>query len=156
MKTLRDLLDIAIQQEVDSQKLYRFGMEIVKDKKAQEFLKQLAEEEVRHENTLINIKETELYDLDVPVNDESVFPQIQESHGENQAELNENLTIEDILEIALKREFAAGKVFAAAAKAAKDRELITLFENLAKEEEIHHRRVEKEYRLLTGKMGEEL
>jgi len=156
MKTLRDLLDIAIQQEVDSQKLYRFGLEIVKDKKAQEFLKQLAEEEVRHENLLINIKETELYDLDIPVEDESVFENTMESHGENRPDLDENLTIEDILEIALKREFAAGNVFTAAAKAAKDQELITLFENLAKEEEIHHQRVEKEYRLLTGRMGEEL
>ena len=156
MKTLRDLLDIAIQQEIDSQKLYRYGMEIVSDEKAREFLKQLAEEEVRHENTLINIKETELYDLDVPVEDELVFQNTIESHGENKAEMDKNLTIEDILEIALKREFAAGNVFAAAAKAAKDEELITLFENLAKEEDIHHQRVEKEYRLLTGQMGEEL
>ncbi len=156
MKTLRDLMEIAIQQEVDSQKLYRFGLEVVKDKKAQEFLKQLAEEEVRHENTLINIKETGLYDMDAPVEDDSVFQSTMESHGENQAELDETLTIEDILEIALKREFAAGNVFAAAAKAAKEEELKTLFENLAKEEEIHHQRVEKEYRLLTGQMGEEL
>ncbi|HGY55471.1 MAG TPA: hypothetical protein ENK44_07220 [Caldithrix abyssi] len=156
MKTLRDLLDIAIQQEIDSQKLYRYGMEIVSDEKAREFLKQLAEEEVRHENTLINIKETELYDLDVAVEDEAVFQNTLDSHGENVVELDKKLTVEDILEIALKREFAAGNVFAAAAKAARDEELITLFENLAKEEDIHHQRVEKEYRLLTGQMGEEL
>ncbi len=156
MKTLRDLLDIAIQQEVDSQKLYRYGMEIVSDEKAREFLKQLAEEEVRHENTLINIKETELYDLDVAVEDEAVFQNTLDSHGENIVDLDKKLTVEDILEIALKREFAAGNVFSAAAKAAKDEELITLFENLAKEEEIHHQRVEKEYRLITGQMGEEL
>ncbi len=156
MKTLRDLLDIAIQQEIDSQKLYRYGMEIVSDEKARNFLKQLAEEEVRHENTLINIKETELYDLDVVVEDEAVFQNTLDSHGENVVELDKKLTVEDILEIALKREFAAGNVFAAAAKAARDEELITLFENLAKEEDIHHQRVEKEYRLLTGQMGEEL
>ena len=56
MKTLKNLLDVAIQQEINSQKLYRFGMTLVDDKESKQLLNRLVEEEVQHENMLYNIR----------------------------------------------------------------------------------------------------
>ncbi len=63
--------------------------------------------------------------------------------------------MDQILEVALKREFNAQKRYAAAAESVKDEELITLFRNLAEEEGNHHRKVERQYNLLKGLMGNE-
>lgn len=156
MKTLKDLLNVAIKQEVDSQKLYRKGIELVQDEKTKNFLKRLADEEVKHENILYNIRETGIYNPDTPINDQSLFDEAQSSHSADEVEFKQNLTVEDILEIALKREFDAGKVFKAAANAVEDNELKILLNNLAQEEIDHHREVEKQYKLLRGAMGNEL
>lgn len=156
MKTLKNLLDVAIQQEINSQKLYRFGMTLVDDKESKQLLNRLVEEEVQHENILYNIKQTGIYDLDTPINDESIFDSTAVSHGDDSAEIDQNLTIEQVFEIALKREYRAQQVFATAAKSVDDKELVTLFTNLADEEEDHHRVVERHYNLLQGLMGKEI
>lgn len=157
MKTLADLLDVAIQQEIDSQALYRHGLTIVGDDDAKHLLSKLVREEVRHEATLTNIKDTGLYDLDLVIRDDRIFDEAGQSHGEDKASVLESInTIEEILQIALKREYKAQRVFEAAAASAKDEELKTLMQNLAGEEKNHHREVDKQYRILKGEMGKEL
>ncbi|HHJ52426.1 MAG TPA: hypothetical protein ENJ89_04460 [Caldithrix abyssi] len=156
MNTLKELLDIAIQAEIDAQKLYRRGAQIAEDKETQQFLEQLVMEEVRHENMLFNIRETGMYDLDVEIPNEEIFEMARTSHETGQVNFEPDWDVEKILEVALKREFNAQKRYAAAAESVKDDELITLFRNLAEEEGNHHRKVERQYNLLKGKMGKEL
>jgi len=155
MFTLRELLDYAIQQEIDSQVLYRRGAEKVTDDKTRQFLRKLEKEEVEHEKMLFNIRETGMYDLGSIFTDRRLIELAGHSHGSNTFEFNESWTIDNILNIALKREFAAKTVYEVAAESAQDQELKTLFSNLAETEAIHHRDVEKYYKMHTGVMGEE-
>lgn len=156
MKTLRDLLDVAIQQEINSQDLYRKGLKIIKDSESQKFLKELVKEEEEHEKMLYNLKETGIYDLDVTVEDDSIFQSGESSHDVQDEIFKEDWTMEEILNLALKREYRAYQIFTAASKVAKDTELITLLKNLAEEEVHHHKNIEKKYKIQTGSFGPEI
>lgn len=155
MKYLSDLLNVAIQQEIRSQELYRRGMEIVTDKETKVFLKELADEEVQHEKLLVNVVENGLYDLNVAVSDLSIFEPDEASHGPESLAFKPEWKMEEILELALKREFRANQLFQAMAATTVDQELKTLFNKLAEEEINHHRAVEKKYNLHKGLMGPE-
>ena len=49
MHTLKELLELAIEQEVNSQKLYARGREIAKDDEVKTFFSRLVKEEENHE-----------------------------------------------------------------------------------------------------------
>ena len=155
MNTLRDLLDLAIEQEVNSQKLYSRGQEIAKDDEVKKFFSRLVKEEQTHEKILYNILATEIYELDTPIDDASLFETARSSHGDNTAAFDPHWGVEEIMEIALKREYNARKRYEAAARSTNDQELITFFSKLAEEETLHHKVIDKEFRLLKGLMGKE-
>jgi len=156
MNSLKDLLNIAIEQEIQSQKLYTRGLELAINDEHKQFFSRLVKEEEHHENILYNIRETELYDLNTAVNDPSLFETARTSHGDNTAAFDPDWSLEKIMEIALKREFDAQKRYKSAARSTTDAELATLLSNLAKEEETHHKVIEKQYEMLKGLMGREL
>ena len=154
MNTLKDFLDLAIQQEINAQKLYRHGASVAKDEQSKQFLNRLEKEEIEHEKALFNIRETEMFELSAPIDDESIFEAARTSHGAD-VEMNDNLTIEQVWEVALKREYLAQQRYLRAAKAVKDEELVTLLNNLAKDEEQHHKVVDKQFKMHTGSIREE-
>lgn len=156
MKTLKDLLDVAIEQEVQSQELYRHAMTIVDGKEAKDFLQELVNAEIEHEKLLFNIKETGMFDLDIEISDNKLLEITRLSHTTNQEKLNTHWTMEQVLDLALKREYRAQRMFAGAAKMIDDEEVVTLFNNLALEEENHHRNIERKYGMLTGSLGKEI
>ena len=156
MSTLKDLLNVAIKQEQNSQKLYRKGMDIAKDEETKIFFKRLYDEEVQHEKMLFNIRETELYDLDIVIDDPELLEMAKSSHGNDDLYLPEDLSIQDVLEMAMKRENTARLRYEKAAKTAKEEEIKELLTNLAKEEENHRLHVEKYYKLHKGLFGEEI
>lgn len=150
MNTLKDLLNIAIQGEINSQKLYQRGVEVAGNEEIKKFFEQLVKEETNHENLLFNMRETGLYDMDIEIDDPQLFEAARTSHGANVA-FDENWTTEDILATAMKREFTAMNRYKAAALVAKDPELITLLNNLSAEESNHHRTIEQQYNRIKGK-----
>ncbi|MEJ2543886.1 MAG: ferritin family protein [Calditrichaceae bacterium] len=154
MNTLKDFLNLAIDQEINAQKLYKHGASVAKDEKSIQFLNRLEKEEIEHEKTLFNIRETGIFDLDIPIEDESIFDVALTSHGDR-PELDKNLTIEQVWEIALKREYMAQQRYLKAAKAVKDDELIMLLNNLARDEEQHYKVVDQQFKMQTGSMREE-
>ena len=154
MHTLKDFLNLAINQEINAQKLYKHGATVAKDEKSKQFLNRLEKEEIEHEKTLFNIRETGIFDLDITIEDKSIFDVALTSHGEH-PELDENLTIEQVWEVALKREYMAQQRYLKAAKAVKDEELIELLNNLARDEEQHHKVVDQQFKMHTGSMREE-
>ncbi len=156
MSTLKDLLNVAIKQEQNSQKLYQKGMDLAEDDETKQFFKRLYDEEVQHEHMLYNIRETELYDLAVPIEDPELLEMVKTSHGSNELYLPEDLTIQDVLEMALKRENTARLRYEKAAQLAKEDEVKELLNNLAKEEERHWLHVEKYYKMHKGLFGEEI
>lgn len=156
MDTLKDLLEIAIVQEQNSQKLYQFGVDIAKDTEAQKFFRQLASEEQQHANMLHNILETGMYDLEAVIEDPEVLELVRSSHGSNELILPADLTIEQLLEMAMKREYTAKLRYEKAAGIAKDKEVRELLSNLAEEEENHRLRVEKYFKIHKGLFGKEI
>ena len=156
MKTLKDLLDIGIAQERASQELYRNGLTVVKDEDSRSFLEELVKEEEQHEKVLYNIKETEIYNLDVLVDDESLWQKSKDSHLTDDRPFNSSWTIEDVLTLALKREYRAQKIYETAALSTTDEDLKELFTNLAQEEINHHKNIERRHKLKKGTLGNEM
>ncbi len=154
MHTLKDFLNLAIDQEINAQKLYKHGASVAKDEKSIQFLNRLEKEEIEQEKTLFNIRETGIFDLNTPIEDESIFEVALTSHGAR-PDLDKNITIEQVWEIALKREFMAQQRYLKAARAVKDKELVELLNNLARDEEQHHKVVDQQYKMHTGSMREE-
>ena len=156
MNTLKDLIEMAIKQEQNSQKLYQRGMDIAQDDETKKFFKRLRDEEIEHEKMLFNIKETELYDMSVEINDPQLLEMAQSSHGSDDLYLPEDLTIADVLEMAMKRENTARIRYERAAKIAREDEVKKLLNNLAREEETHRLHVEKYFKMHKGLFGEEI
>lgn len=153
--TLNDLLDVAIQLEIKSQKLYAGLLDVVTDKDARAFLSGLVEEEKRHEATLLMVKEMELYDGSLTVN-EAVIHYAVPAAQEARRVIDSTSTIEDILAVALEREFRAHRIFTALAAAFGHPELKRLFSSLAEEETQHHANIRKRFGIQQGELGFEM
>lgn len=150
MNTLRDLLDVAIQGEINAQKLYQQGVDIAPNDEIKAFFEQLVKEETMHEDMLFSIKETELYNLDVPVDNPELFKTTQNAHGSTQISFDPAWTMEQVFEVALKREYMAMKRYQKAAELTPDDELVSMFNGLSKEEASHHRTIQKRYNKIKG------
>ena len=150
MSTLKDILDAAIQGEINAQKLYQRGVDIAQNDEIKKFFEQLVKEEMNHENILFNLKATEVYNLDVAVTDPDLLEDIRNSHGNTNAAFDESWNMTQVLETALKREYAAMNRYRKAAEASTDEELTSLFNNLSIEEASHHKRIEKQFNKVQG------
>ena len=62
IRTLHDLLEIAIEHEISSQKFYRDALGSTNDPKVRHFLGRLIAEEEGHEKILRSITEMRIYD----------------------------------------------------------------------------------------------
>lgn len=156
MSTLKDVLDVAIQGERDSQALYQRGVDIAVDQKVKEFFQRLVKEEKLHETILFSIKDTGLYDLTIPVENPEVMNAVRDAHGVGTVVYKESWEVEQILGVAMKREFTAMNRYDTAAKASTNDELVSLFKNLSEEEAMHHRLIEKQYTVLKGLSDKEI
>ena len=154
-KTLNDLLDFAINAEIAAQKLYSEASEIVKDQDGKLFLNGLVEEERGHQTMLESIKEMELFDGNLIVDEASLFEAGKDIHITKDNFSKDN-DIEQIMLIALKREYKAKTRYEKMADITKNEELKSIFSKLAKEEELHHRTISKKFDLQRGESGYEM
>ena len=154
-KTLNDLLDIAINAEISAQKFYSEASKIVNDQSGKLFLNGLVEEERGHQSMLKSIKEMELFDGNLDVDDDSLFEAGKKIHDTDDAFSKEN-NIEQIMLIALKREFKAKTRYEKMSAITNNAELKTIFSKLAKEEELHHKTISKKFNMQQGEMGYEM
>ncbi len=155
MHTLRDFLEASIENEKKIRQLYEQGREITKLKTTKKCLGFLLKDEDRHIEILQGILENELYDLDCEIPNNKVFKEALEAYGIIERECCEDSTVEEILNIALKREFHAQKQYEALAKICKVPEMATLLEHMAEEDEEHRQLIDREYKSKRGLMGEE-
>jgi rubrerythrin len=154
-KTLNELLDVAINAEISAQKLYSEASKIVDDQNGKLFLNGLVEEERGHQTMLESIKEMELFDGNIAVDDESLFEAGKKVHDTDDNFSKEN-NIEQIMLIALKREFKAKTRYEKMSAITNNAELKTIFSKLAKEEELHHKNISKQFSMQQGEMGYEM
>jgi rubrerythrin len=152
--TLNDLLDVAIKAEVKAQKFYEEASIKFSDPKVQNFFRSLVNEEKKHERILLNIKEMEIYDGSVAVK-EDILEDARDAHEAENAKLSGDDQLEQIYEVALKREIKAHNTYKHIADLSQNEEIKALFENLADDELDHHKRIEMKYHAQTGQMGYE-
>jgi rubrerythrin len=151
-KTLNDLLDAAIQDEIGAQKFYLDACEITKNAKLREFLKSLAAEEKGHERILRGVKEMEIYDGSLPV-DEECIRKIELAHHIADEKPISEMTLEDAMIVAMKKENQASKIYGQMEESTPQEELKKLFSSLALDERRHFTSIEEHYKIRTGQMG---
>ena len=151
-KTINDLLNAAIKEEVQAQKFYQEASEKTAVPKLKEFFKKLASEEKGHERILKGVKEMELYDGDMAV-DEKLVAEIDGAHHvEGQKSILE-MNMEEAMLIAMKKENKANRVYTHLSELSVHDELQKLFSSLAADEHRHATSIEKNYKIHTGQMG---
>jgi len=150
--TLNDLLDVAINDEINAQKFYHIMSEKTNIPKMKEFFDSLENEERGHERILKGVKEMELYDGALEVDEESLR-QIEGAHIIDDSDSIEDMTIERAMEIAMKRENKASQVYGQMAESTSQEEIMKLFTSIASDERRHSKTIEEQYKIHTGQMG---
>jgi rubrerythrin len=148
-KTLNDVLDVAIVEEINAQKFYRIMSEKVENKHLKTFFISLANEEYSHEWILKDIKEMELFDGSVEVDEESL-KKIEGAHIIDDAGSIEDMTLIRAMQIAMKREKKAVEVYGKMAESARHEEVMKLFIRLATDEQRHFNMINQKYTLYKG------
>lgn len=140
MNNVDDILDYAIEQEQIAADFYLATVNIVNSAEMRQIMQEFADEELRHKDILINVKagdhaltpEQEV--LDLKVSDYLVDMTV-----------SDNLTYQDALIIAMKREKAAYQLYADMAGQLPAGELRSVLEGLAVEESKHKLYFELQY-----------
>lgn len=138
--SINEILDFAINNEQVAVDFYIKLAEKFNDKAMKQTFEDFAREEMGHKARLTSIKEKGLYDMpqekvmDLKIADFLVRP-----------ESTENMSYEDALKLAMKREKAAYKLYLKLAESAPNAEMQKIFHGLAQEEAKHKLRFELEY-----------
>jgi rubrerythrin len=142
LKTLREILDQAIQNEEDANQFYSQAVNTVKDPSAKELLNEFAEIELKHKTVLQN------FDLSTVDEEHHTVKEAHDYHiGDYllDKEITPDSSIQDIMIHAMKREQKAYQFFKDMAKVVSSIEVRNLFEDLAAEELDHKGKIETEY-----------
>lgn len=140
-KSIDDALDFAINSEQEAADFYTNLAKTSKNKAMQEVFSQFADEEKVHKKRLMNIKsggtfkssnKKEVVDLEIGDYLLDVEP-------------SEDMSYQDSLILAMKREKSAFKLYSDLAGIAPNNDLRSVFLNLAQEEAKHKLRFEIEY-----------
>jgi len=153
-KTLNDLLEAAINDEIAAQQYYLEAMEKTSNAKLKEFFKSLASEEKGHERILSGVKEMGIYDGSLPVDEDSV-QKIEGAHIIPNEEPIVEMSLEKAMEVAMKKENKASEVYGQMEQTSTQEELKKLFSSLSSDERRHSIQIDEHYRMHTGQMGRE-
>lgn len=144
LQTLQEILQLAIQREIEARELYTRTAGMVEDEQAQGLLKELAAQEEGHRRRLEALLEdpssfSRLTRRKEPMVDLGITDFLQETP------LDEEADIQQILIVAGKREGGSYDFYTALAMAAEDPEIEGLFRYLADQELEHKHRIERLY-----------
>ena len=135
-----ELLDFAIQGEQEAHDFYMDLAERVERPAMKKLLRQFAKEEAGHKKKLENIKKGS---RSFPYADDVVDLKIADYLVDIEA--TGDLTYQEALILAMKREKAAFKLYTDLAALTADKDLKIVFQSLAQEEAKHKLRFELEY-----------
>lgn len=139
-KTINDALDYAINSEQEAADFYLDLARSSKNRAMSKVFNQFANEEMGHKNRLLKIKKGGTFEssaekvLDLEIGDYLV-----------DVEPSEDMTYQDALILAMKREKAAFKLYSDLAAITSSSDLQNIFLDLAQEEAKHKLRFEIEY-----------
>lgn len=142
--TLEEVIQLAVEREVEARDLYLGLLEQVQDDVVQGLLRELAAQEEGHRRRLeaLFVSGTLTRQLAAgprPVQDLHLTDHLVETP------LDENADVQQVLIVAGKREAGSHALYTALAGAAVDAEIANLFDYLAAQELEHKQRVERLY-----------
>lgn len=140
--TISRILEIAIQKEIESQHLYAELSQKVTNDAAKDALRQLTQQEQRHQNILEQYRQGELK--------AGVLSQGQVIDGKiaehfDQPEVSPDMPLKDVFLLAAKREMHSHRLYLALASLHPAGEVKRLLEELASQELQHKQKVELLY-----------
>jgi len=139
-KTINDILDFAINSEQEAVEFYSSLASNATNKEMKMVFEQFAKEEMGHKAVLLKIKNEDTFEvknqqiLDLKIADYIV-----------DVEATPNMSYEDALIVAMKKEKSAFKLYTNLAAKAPNEKMKNIFLSLAQEESKHKLRFEIEY-----------
>jgi len=138
--TLDDVIQFAIQREVEAAKGYGELRKIAQEESAKKLLQDLEEEEKKHKKILQGLTKVK---IDAAATEDVKDLKISDYLVEES--LSPEMNFQDLLIFAAKKEKRAVELYRDLAKKSKNKEQKKLFEFLAKQEKTHKLRLELEY-----------
>ncbi|MBT3225669.1 MAG: ferritin family protein [Deltaproteobacteria bacterium] len=141
-KTIDDIVDFAIEKEVEAADFYETAAENEDVKSTAEVLKEYAAEERKHEMMLTNLKNNKTKIS------EYKFEKIQDIKRSDyllDLEFQKGMSYMEIMRLAMKREEKAHSLYEKLAQAAENTEQVNVFTILAQEEAKHKNYFETMY-----------
>ena len=135
-----DILDFAIDMEQKSVDFYKELADRAKASDMKETFIKFVEEEIKHKAKLVKIKEDKVFTLG-----QEHIQELNIADYVERTEPTENMTYQDALILAMKREKAAFRLYTKLANQTSDPEYVKLFLSLAQEESKHKLMFEIEY-----------
>jgi len=137
---INEILDFAIGEEQAAVDFYLQLASQSKNQQTKRVFEEYAEEEMRHKAKLVSIKESGVFSLsDEKVKDLRIAEYLVD------VKPSVNMSYQDALILAMKKEKAAFRMYSRLAEQATDPEVKTIFLNLAQEESKHKLAFEVEY-----------
>lgn len=140
LKKFNEIIDFAIAREKEAIKFYQDLQKEVKFDAQKDLLKSFEDMEQGHVDILEGIRNTKFENIKVPEVDD-----LKISNFVVDIEPSQDMSYQDIIILAMKREEAANKLYTAMAEQVGNGEIKTLFEKLASEEAKHKLHFEKIY-----------
>lgn len=142
--TIKEALENAKEKEKLAYDFYKKLGKIVSDLGAKSIIKELAEEEVRHKELLEKAIETGKIS-DIGMNTKCYYTDLGISKIVLPEVITEDLSVQDILRIAMKHEDNSRLFYEKMAKQFEGEEAEELFRNLAVEESCHRNNIQEIY-----------
>ena len=138
--TITEILDFAIGEEQSAVDFYLALADHSKSQQTKKIFREYAEEEMRHKANLLKIKESGNFLLpDEKIRDLKITEYLVD------VKPSANMSYQDALILAMKKEKAAFRMYTALAEKAEDPSVKATFLTLAQEESKHKLRFEIEY-----------
>ncbi len=140
LSNFRDILKFAISREQKAIDAYGLMSEIAKTPGLKELLLELQEEERKHKSLLEGITDQKIISFTI-----KEVPDLKISDYLTEETPSEDITLQDLLIFAAKKEQEAVDLYSNLEANAEDDELKKLFQFLIQQEKTHKLRLEKEY-----------
>ena len=140
MEKFNDILNYAIDRENEAAEFYKYMQDIVKFENQKELLKEYELMEESHARALKTISEFSIEAISI-----SQVENLKISDYVVEKQPSPDMTYQDIIIIAMKREEAANRLYSQMANSISEPKIKKLFEKLAEEELKHKLHFEKIY-----------
>ncbi|HBX53742.1 MAG: rubrerythrin [Bacteroidetes bacterium RIFOXYA12_FULL_35_11] len=138
--SIDDILDFAIENEQKAVDFYTTLAGVIKNSDMRDTFEQFAREEIGHKAKLVKIKEEKIF-----VASKENISDLKISDYVDNVEVSSDMSYQDALILAMKREKSAFKLYTKLATKTSNTDLQNLFLSLAQEESKHKLMFEVEY-----------